>query len=129
MSTKAKFGTNYFRPLWCKEGECPNDEWHFQGASREVYGYLKLLARRNDGFVLAFANDITAHTVNWSGDREMFSDRHIKRILGRFRDLGVLGPWEQVQIRGRTRSGRRLYPHSEWAEIRGGICEFKKWEA
>lgn len=118
-----------FVPVWEKQGACPNPEWHFRGAAREVYSYLKLLADKHGGFVFASVDDITRHTKRWSRLKEPFTKRHCERILRMFRELGVLSKRQTVKIHGRNRPGWQLVPHSFWTVNQGGLCEFVKWEA
>lgn len=123
-----RLGVNFLRPVWCEDGRCPNDKSHFRGAAREVYTYLKLLAARNDGFVFATVRNITAHTKKWADHGKPFSERHVRRILRTFQKLGILSTYESRMIKARNFFGWELYSHDDWAEIQGGLCEFKRWE-
>lgn len=116
-----------FSPVWCKGEQCLNDEYHFHGAAREVYSYLKLLALRHGGFVFASVGDITEHTKRWSKGRVPFSQSHCERILRMFRELGILGDRDTRTIHGRRYSGWQMASHVWWAESHGGICDFKHW--
>jgi hypothetical protein len=119
-------GSRSFSPVWCK-GECPSDEYHFHGAAREIYSYLKVLAERHGGFVFPGISDITRHTKKWNKSRQPFSERQCKRILRMFRELKILGRRETRTIHGRRYKGWQMSKHSFWAELNGGICDFKHW--
>jgi hypothetical protein len=118
-----------FRPVWLKDGQCPNEEWHFRGAAREVYSYLKLLAQNHGGFVFPSVRDIAENTKNWTRDKEPFSIGQCKRILRIFRELGILGKFETRLIHGRTYRGWQFGRHAFWAKSHGGICDFIHWES
>lgn len=55
------------RPVWYKNGRCPSAKSHFKRDTccREVYSYLELLARRNNGFVFPTVADIARHAKKW----------------------------------------------------------------
>lgn len=115
-------------PVSMRDGKCPSDEWHFRGATREVYSYLKLLAKRHGGFVFASVRDIAEHTKNWRKGQEQYSQRQCKRILRMFRELGVLGERCTRTIHNRLYHGRQFMGHDWWAESCGDICDFRRWE-
>lgn len=120
-----------FRPVTLLPGgQCPNDEWHFQGAAREVYSYLKLLAARHGGFVFPSVDDIVRHTRQWSRGQKNFSKPQCERILRIFRELSILGDYETRVIHGRSYRGWQFGPHKFWSCIRIGSdkCEFEMWE-
>jgi hypothetical protein len=118
-----------FKPVWHEGGKCPGDKRHFKGAAREVYGYIRLLAKRNDGFVFAKVPNITEHTKIWaSKNGKSFSQPQCERIMRAFRELGILSERCTRTIRHRTYHGWQFYEHDVWAESSGGMCEFKRWE-
>ncbi len=118
-----------FRAVWHENGKCPGDKRHFKGAAREVYGYLRLLAQRLDGFVVASVSDITRHTKKWADKNgKGFSERQCERILRAFEVLGILGKRCERTIRRRKYYGRQFFEHDSWAESLGGMCEFQRWE-
>lgn len=117
-----------FSAVWHKNGECPCDRYHFHGAAREVYSYLKLLAQRHGGFVFASVGNITEHTKKWNRNRVPFSESHCKRVLRMFRRLGVISDRHVCLIKGRTYNGWQVLTHDRWAESYGGMCEFKEWD-
>ena len=113
---------------WFVDGKCVHDEYHFHGAAREIYSYLKLFAGNHGGFVFMTVDDIVAHTKRWNKGRKPFTKRHCERILRMFRVLGVVGNYEIRKIRGRSVKGMQMGRHALWAESRGGICDFIHWE-
>jgi hypothetical protein len=120
--------TRTFNPVWLKDGKCPSDEYHFYGAAREIYSYLKLLAKKHGGFIFPGIKDIARHTKKWNKDRTPFSERQCKRIIRDFITLGIL---EKRVIRTPLNipySGWQFREHDSWAESGGGFCEFKDWE-
>lgn len=118
-----------FKAVWQENGKCPGDKRHFKGAAREVYGYIRLLAQRNGGFVVARVSDITKHTKKWADkNRKGFSERQCERILRAFEVLGILGKRCERTIHRRKYNGRQFYEHDSWTESSGGICEFIFWE-
>lgn len=119
-----------FRPVTLTHGQCPNDEWHFRGAAREIYSYLKLLAANHGGFVFASVSDIARHTKQWRRGQRQASKSHCERILRIFRVLGILGEYETRVIHGRAYQGRQFNTvHKFWATAHDGICDFKYWKA
>jgi hypothetical protein len=118
-----------FKAVWQENGICPGDKRHFKGAAREVYGYVRLLAKRHGGFVFATVPNITKHTKMWADKNgKSFSQAQCERILRAFRELGILGERCTRTIHHRKYSGWQFYEHDVWAESGGGMCEFKRWE-
>jgi len=123
--------TRSYVSQWLKNGKCPGAAGHFRGCAREVYGYLAMLAARNDGFVFAGLENIADHTKKWAaavGFGDHFSVRHCQRILRDFRNLKVIGARTKREIRKCLVEGIQLYPHASWTEHCGDRCELRFWE-
>lgn len=117
-----------FRPVTLVGGQCPCDEWHFQGIARELYSYLKLLAANHGGFIFASVDDLVRHTKQWRKGQKRASKPQIERLLRIFRALHLLGDYETRQIHGRSYNGWQFNPvHSFWATAHDGVCDFKFW--
>jgi len=147
-----------FNPVWLENGKCPSAKRHFRGCAREVYGYLEKLAENHGGFVFPTVADIARHTKKWKQQRskcihdrlvinarphpvhaddntpcrfpdaETYSLRECKRVMRIFREFGILGKSCVRKIHGRRYQGWQFYPHENWAESGGGLCELKHWE-
>jgi hypothetical protein len=128
MNAKSSLpGRRHLTALGLKDGQCPGDHWHFKGAAREVYKYLRLLATRHGGFVFPSVGNIAANTKNWRNQPMTYSYRQCSRIIRMFISIGILSVRKKVKIRGRTYEGWDFLGHRWWAEIQGDICEFKRW--
>jgi hypothetical protein len=128
-NTVLSIDSRSFRPVPLKNGRCPNDEWHFKGAAREVYSYLKLLGQNHGGFVFCSVGDIVRHTKRWSKKGQPYGESTVKRILAMFRQLGVIGSYETRKIHGRTYHGWQFGRHEFWAQTYGDFCDFKDWDS
>jgi hypothetical protein len=112
---------------WFVDGKCVHDEYHFHGAAREIYSYLRLFAKNHGGFVFMTVDDIVEHTRKWNKGGKPFTKRHCERILRVFRELGVVGNYEIRIIRGRAIKGMQLGRHEFWAKSCGDTCDFTHW--
>lgn len=118
-----------FRAVFPRTGEAHSDESHFRGAAREVYSYLRLLAKHHGGFVFPTIQNISDHTKDYRHGQKPYSVRQCKRIIRMFQELGILGAYEGRVIRGHKYWGWQMADHDFWAEMVGGICDFRHWES
>ena len=89
-------------PVWTKNGQCPNERYHFHGAARELFGYLQCLGKNHGGFVFAAVPNITRHMKKWNKGAVPFTQRHCERLLRMFRELHVISDRRTCVIHGRA---------------------------
>ncbi|MGA7638022.1 MAG: hypothetical protein WA657_23155 [Candidatus Acidiferrales bacterium] len=120
-----------FQAVSCKgtSNECPNPKWHFHGCAREVFSYLELIRSKNNhgGFLFMRVADIVAHTKDYGHGRRPYSIQQVKRVLAVFQQLGIIGKYETRTINGHPKKGWQMASHFFWAEVKGGVCDFKHW--
>ena len=110
-----------------------SESGHFRGCAREVYRYMKLLARNHGGFVFASISNIAKHAKKWhtatrfvsQKERPLYSKREVERVITALIKAGVLEPKTYRTVHRRRRAGWQMRPHSDWTKIVADTCCFR----